>query len=88
MCASPAQTTIGRLRLEEHDVVKATKSATVHLRFQPRADTLIIAGGDKEGHVSLWHIERREPHPTDGVFMFSPHRQYVSGRSWVERTHS
>ena len=73
---------LSRLDLDEGDVAKVTKNATVHLKFQARADTLMLGCGDKDGNVSLWHIDRREPSPSDGVFMFAPHRQYVAGLAW------
>ncbi|KAL1522976.1 hypothetical protein AB1Y20_017939 [Prymnesium parvum] len=79
---APPVRSLAKLRLEENNVLKATKSATVHLQFQPRADALLLAAADKEGHVSLWHVDRREPSQTDGVYMFAPHRQYVSGLAW------
>lgn len=86
VCTGPAAAaaTMPSLRLDEQGVVKATRNATVHLRFQPREDTLLLAAADKDGHVSLWHVDRHESSPTDGVFMFAPHRQYVSGLAWAE----
>ena len=64
-------------------VVKVTKKAVVHLDFQPRSDgEHVLAAADKEGHVSLWHADREVEHPTDGVFLFKPHLQYVSGLAW------
>jgi hypothetical protein len=71
-----------RCRLDEELVVKATKSAIVHVQFQPRADVLLLAAADKEGHVSLWHADRPADHSTDGVALHRPHTQYVSGLGW------
>ena len=75
-----------RLSLAETDVAKVTKSATVHLAFQPRIDGLILACADKNGHVSLWQVDASEDHPSDGVHMFLPHRSYVSGLEWVSNS--
>jgi WD40 repeat protein len=73
----------GDLRLSDMMAVKVCKSAVVHLKFQPRGDGVrLLAGADKEGHVSLWHADRQEDHITDGVFLFKPHSQYVSGLAW------
>jgi hypothetical protein len=68
--------------LDESMVVKATKSAVVHMRFQPRHDTLLLAAADKDGHVSFWHASRDEDDPSDGVHLHKPHSQYVSGLVW------
>ena len=73
------------LRLKEEDVLKATESAVVHMSFQPRADALLLAAADKGGRVALWRVDSAEPSPTDGVFVFAPHRQYVSGLAWSGR---
>ena len=72
------------LTLDPHTrpYLQMTKSAVVHIRFQPRADTTLLAAGDKEGHVSLWHADRPRDDPSDGVYLFRPHRQYVSGLTW------
>ena len=58
---------------------QVTKSAVVHLQFQPRDDTLLLAAGDKDGHVSLWHCDRAEDDPSDGVHLHRPHKQYICG---------
>ena len=76
---------VAQLTLVEEDVAKVTKNATVHMAFQPRADSLVIACADKQGHVSLWRVDCAEEHPSDGVHMFLPHRSYVSGLEWCER---
>ncbi|EOD40234.1 hypothetical protein EMIHUDRAFT_251264, partial [Emiliania huxleyi CCMP1516] len=58
-----AASSLARCSLAEADVAKVTKSAVVHLQFQPRDDTLLLAAGDKDGHVSLWHCDRAEDDP-------------------------
>ena len=73
------------LQLKEENVLKAAESAVVHMSFQPRADTLLLAAADKGGRVSLWRVDSHESSPTDGVFVFTPHRQYVSGLAWSGR---
>ena len=71
-----------------------------HLAFFPLADRLVLAAGDKDGHVGVWDVTR-PPHDdeergeedsevdaarapagggaSDGVLLFRPHGQYVSG---------
>lgn len=69
--------------LDESNVVKATRSAVVHMTFQPRDDgELVLAAGDKDGHVSIWHASRGEDDVSDGVHLHKAHTQYVSGLVW------
>jgi len=35
-----------------------THDGIVHLAFHPASDAIILAAGDKGGHVGLWHIDR------------------------------
>lgn len=44
------------LTLREEDVGKVTRAAAVVMGFQDRHDDLVVAGGDKLGHVGLWRI--------------------------------
>ena len=86
--ASPPPSEAQRLAsatLSDAMVAKVTRSAVVHLHFQPRGDTMLLACGDKEGHVSLWHAGRAAADPSDGVHLHKPHRQYVSGMAWSDR---
>jgi len=71
-----------KVHLDESDAVKVTVKATVHLKFQPRGDTLCVAAGDKDGNVSLWHADRASDSASDGVFLCAPHTQYISGLEW------
>ena len=57
-----------------------------HLHFQPRSDSeLVLAAGDKDGHVSLWHATRQDEDVSDGVHLHKPHTQYVSGLCWCPK---
>ena len=84
--AGAAATALSGCTLDERMVVKACKSAVVHMHFQPRHDTLLLAAGDKDGNVSVWHASRAESDPSDGVHLHKPHQQYVSGLSWGPRS--
>ena len=81
--AAEAATSLATCNLDDQMVVKACRSAVVHLHFQPRDDTLLLAAADKEGHVSFWHASRALDDPSDGVYLFKPHQQYVSGLAWA-----
>ena len=43
------------------------KDGISHLAFVPRSDTLVVAAGDKSGHVGIWHVDalqaRFRPYP-------------------------
>jgi len=77
---------IKSLSLAEQDVAKVTKAGTVHLSFMPGTSD-VIAAGDKKGGVGLWRVNAEEKEGScDGVHVFAPHAQYVSGLVWGERS--
>ncbi|KAE9141836.1 hypothetical protein PF006_g13009 [Phytophthora fragariae] len=45
--------------LAKDDVVKALPFRTTSMAFLPRVDRILVACGDKEGHVSLWSPSER-----------------------------
>merc|ERR1719163_1453528 len=107
-CFTPAQ--LCQLRLAEADVAKVVKDGGVHVKFLPRADTLLVGIGDKKGHIGFWSIDGIPPPPllppsssssssslktssggggsSDGVFLFRPHTQYISGIHWLPASSS
>lgn len=48
-----------KLKLRESDVAKVTREGISHLAFHPGAPHLIIATGDKQGHVALWDVDKK-----------------------------
>lgn len=77
---------IKSLSLAEHDVAKVTKAGTVHLSFMPGSSD-VIAAGDKKGGVGIWRVNAEEREGScDGVHVFAPHAQYVSGLVWGQRS--
>lgn len=36
---------------------QCTKAGITHLAFHPTCDTLLLACGDKYGHLGLWHVD-------------------------------
>ena len=77
---------ITSLSLVESDVAKVTKAGTVHLSFMPGSNE-VIAAADKKGGVGIWRVNAEEREDScDGVHVFAPHNQYVSGLVWGERS--
>lgn len=63
--AAKAQLTEGQLRklkLKESDVAKVTREGISHLQFHPTSSDLVIATGDKQGHIALWDVDKKTSH--------------------------
>merc|ERR1712219_93290 len=54
--AKTSTSNLSDVTLREENVMKVTKSGTVHLDIMPRTDRLVVAAGDKEGHVGVWSL--------------------------------
>ncbi|GLI61161.1 hypothetical protein VaNZ11_003447 [Volvox africanus] len=77
-----------KLSLVQRDVAKVTKDGVTHMAWLPGCERLLLAAADKAGRVSLWNVDAAESGPaeeTDGVLMFSPHSEYISGMRWLGR---
>lgn len=57
---SPAQ--LRKLSLQESDVAKVTREGISHVAFHPHTAHLVIATGDKQGHVALWDVDKKTTH--------------------------
>eukprot|EP00198_Chlamydomonas_reinhardtii_P010358 XP_001699695.1 predicted protein [Chlamydomonas reinhardtii] len=82
---------VSKFGLVEKDVAKVTKDGVTHLVWLPSGgadERLLLAAADKGGRVSMWDVDGDESGPaaeTDGVLMFAPHGEYVSGMRWLGR---
>ena len=50
---------IRKLKLKESDVAKVTREGISHLQFHPTSTDLVIATGDKQGHIALWDVDKK-----------------------------
>ncbi|KAJ8527329.1 hypothetical protein ON010_g14934 [Phytophthora cinnamomi] len=65
--------------LAKDDVVKALPFRTTAMAFLPRADRILLACGDKEGHISLWSPSTRANESTlSSAVLCRPHGFTVS----------
>ena len=51
-----------KLKLKESDVAKVTREGISHLQFHPTSSDLVIATGDKQGHIALWDVDKKTSH--------------------------
>ena len=51
-----------KLKLRESDVAKVTREGISHLQFHPTSSDLVIATGDKQGHIALWDVDKKTTH--------------------------
>ena len=56
----PAQ--LRKLSLQESDVAKVTREGISHVAFHPHTTHLVVATGDKQGHVALWDVDKKTTH--------------------------
>ena len=50
---------IKKLKPKESDVAKVTREGISHLQFHPTSTDLVIATGDKQGHIALWDVDKK-----------------------------
>lgn len=48
-----------KISLKESDVAKVTREGISHLSFHPQAPHLLVATGDKQGHIALWDVDKK-----------------------------
>lgn len=63
--------------LRPDDIVKATDERIYSVAFHPRADRVVVATGDKRGHVALWNADAPAD-ADDVVAMYRPHTSPVT----------
>ncbi|CAN0214617.1 unnamed protein product, partial [Discosporangium mesarthrocarpum] len=67
---------LGRLKVDEDGVCKVVKERAYSLAWHPSSDKLLLAAGDKVGHVGIWTLDSSDE-GEDGVFLFKPHTRSV-----------
>jgi len=82
--AKTSTSNLSDVTLREENVMKVTKSGTVHLDIMPRTDRLVVAAGDKEGHVGVWSLS--SDFADQHNVLVKPHTQYISGLKWSPST--
>ena len=60
--AAPTEGQLRKLKLKESDVAKVTREGISHLQFHPTCSDLVIATGDKQGHIALWDVDKKTSH--------------------------
>lgn len=63
------------LELTEEHVAKVVKHRIFSAAFHPSSSSLLVAAGDKWGHVGLWSLDA--DWGNDGVLLFEPHSRPV-----------
>lgn len=78
-CAEgPCPSRILSLSLEEDGVAKVVPERILNLTFLHVRGTVIVAAGDKAGHVGFWNTNRGGDQGV-GVHLYQPHSAPVSG---------
>eukprot|EP00884_Botryococcus_braunii_P002941 jgi/Botrbrau1/12648/Bobra.67_1s0014.1 len=78
-----------KLQLRADAIAKVTREGIVHLAFHPTTQRLLIAAGDKAGHVGLWDVDHsssgEEParEGSSDVLELRPHYEYICGLRWA-----
>ncbi|POM69350.1 Hypothetical protein PHPALM_14367 [Phytophthora palmivora] len=63
--------------LAKRDVVKTMSEPIRAMAFLPRADRIVVASGDKEGHIALWSPSNKDGSDSS-VVLYRPHGFAVS----------
>lgn len=67
----------GDLKLEAKDIARLAPNRIFSVHILPCRERVIVASGDKEGHLSLWDADCEEE--GNGLHMYLPHSSPVSG---------
>lgn len=85
------------LNLQEEDVAKVVKTGAAHMCWLPSTSKLVVATGDKNGHIGLWDVDFANnaekvkgswDEAFDGVLLCKPHDEYISGLKWIQEGRS
>ena len=78
-----------KLTLRDIDVAKCVPKGVTHLDFSHDESMLLVASGDKEGHIGLWRVDKQptefrdeDEDEDDGVLYYKAHGSYISHCKW------
>ncbi|CEG01596.1 WD40 repeat [Ostreococcus tauri] len=88
--ASVREMVKNKLTLREEDVAKCVPKGVTHLDFSHDESMLLVASGDKEGHIGLWRVDKQAKENDeddddvvdDGVLYYKAHGNYISHCKW------
>ncbi|XP_048040263.1 WD repeat-containing protein 76 isoform X1 [Megalobrama amblycephala] len=69
-----------KLSINEGYVVKVVKERICSAAFHPSASSLLMAAGDKSGHLGLWKPDAKWG--DDGVLCFEPHSRIITSMAF------
>lgn len=69
------QESLSSMVLSEENIRKVVKSRVCSMAIHPSESTILVAAGDKWGHVGLWNVSCRSE---EGAHIFIPHSFQVS----------
>ncbi|XP_021263204.1 WD repeat-containing protein 76 [Numida meleagris] len=69
------QAALGSMLLREDHVRKVVKSRVCSVAIHPSESTVLVAAGDKYGHIGLWDVSRTAQ---GGAHIFTPHNLTVN----------
>ena len=59
---------------------RSPERAFSHLQFHPTSSDLVIATGDKQGHIALWDVDKKTSHQVSSGPCVTQHCTYrISG---------
>ena len=90
VCSSVQVMIKNKLTLREEDVAKCVPKGVTHLDFSHDESMLLVASGDKEGHIGLWRVDKEvkteaddeNEEDDDGVLYYKAHGNYISHCKW------
>jgi hypothetical protein len=67
----------------ENHVAKVVPDKIYSVAFHPSPHKLIVAAGDKNGHLGLWDVDASsEDNERNGVHLFKPYNSVISNLEW------
>ncbi|NXU11130.1 WDR76 protein, partial [Pardalotus punctatus] len=69
------QESLSRMVLSEENIRKVVKARVCSMAIHPSKSTILVAAGDKQGHIGLWNVSCRSE---EGAHMFVPHNFSVN----------
>ena len=76
---------IENLELEEDSIAKMTPDRIYSVAVRPCSSSVIIAAGDKTGHLGLWNFSNQSSSETDGVQCWRPNNAVINTLHWMDK---